>query len=845
MSGVLAATRLDSIHRGVPVLRHPLTPRHPAVRGNVLRVVAVLGLLLSALGATTGPVAAADAPTMQARIMLGGHARIGSWVAIAVHLKNDGPAVSGELRLSAGASGQTRFVTVVDLPTGSDKTYVLYAQPPSFGSTLEVTLVDGDTKVASATAPFIVHDATQLVVAVIAEHPDRIVGNLDLLPNQNQVNPVVVSITPDDLPERVEAWGTIDRIIWQDVESSRLSTRQLDALRGWVAGGGRLVIAGGTLGPKALAAFPDVLLPYRPVVTTDVPAASLSGILGELPSTATTLPALSGQLVEGRALATVGDQVVAAERGYGSGSVTLLGFDPSVDWIAKTDTAQNLWRRLLPPRTSGGLSFSDDNMLVSAVSQLPALALPPVGGLLVLLVGYILLIGPLNYLVLRRLDRREWAWFTMPILIIVFAVGAYAFGAVLRGNDLIVNEIAIVRGAPGAADGTAQVYFGVFSPSRGVYQLQVPGGALLSAPINGDFFGGTGTGTTTLDVVQGDPAYVRDLSVGFGSLRAIRAETSTTVPLIQASLRLEDGHLKGTVKNASSQRLERPAVVLGGTVVVLDDLEPGAQATVDSALQPGAGFGQSLSDKVVGQMFFSDTGGVTAESSRIYVRHNMIDQLSYDPNFGPTGQLPSGGAVVLAWGSSELLSVQIDGQKPQQLGNVLYYLPTDLAISGQTTFSSDLIRSTTVSNDAVIFSKDPTSISFGRGSATMAYRPIDFTGTLTATELAIGLQFGDPGISIPPTPITPLASIPPACTDPTTQGCQQGSIDGMAETEVFDLTAQTWRRLPHLTAGSRYAVADPARFVDPTTGTVLVRFVNDRTDPVGFQVSVSISGVVR
>ena len=192
----------------------------------------------------------------------------------------------------------------------------------------------------------------------------------------------------------------------------------------------------------------------------------------------------------------------------------------------------------------------------NAVSQLPTLALPPIGGLLALLVAYILLIGPINYLVLQRLDRREWAWVTMPILIVVFAVGAYGFGAALRGSDVIVNEIAIVRGAPGATEGSAQVYLGVFSPTRSTYQVSVPGGALLSSPINGDMFGGIGT-TSVLDVLQGDPARVRDLAVGFGSLRTIRAETAVAVPLIEADLRLEDGRLKGTVKNASSQRLER------------------------------------------------------------------------------------------------------------------------------------------------------------------------------------------------------------------------------------------------------------------------------------------------
>ena len=201
---------------------------------------------------------------MEARILLAGHARIGSWVAISVHLKNDGPPITGELRLAGGTQGQTRFGTAVDLPTQADKTYVLYAQPPTFGSELRVDLTDGTKTVLSTKATFTVHDATQLVVAVIAEHPERIVGGIDLPPNLNQVAPLILNLAPEDLPERVEAWSSIDRIVWQDTEADRLSPAQLAALRGWLAGGGRMVIAGGTIGPASLAAFPDAMLPFRP-----------------------------------------------------------------------------------------------------------------------------------------------------------------------------------------------------------------------------------------------------------------------------------------------------------------------------------------------------------------------------------------------------------------------------------------------------------------------------------------------------------------------------------------------------------------------------------------------------
>jgi len=432
----------------------------------------------------------------------------------------------------------------------------------------------------------------------------------------------------------------------------------------------------------------------------------------------------------------------------------------------------------------------------------------------------------------------------MPVLIVAFAAGAYGFGSLLRGSDLIVNEVAIVRGSPGATEGAAQIYLGVFSPARQTYQLRVPGGALLSSPISGDFIGGEAA-ATSLDVLQGDPAQVRDLGVGFGSLRTVRAETAVTVPLVQADLRLEDGRLKGTVTNASNEILLKPAVVLGGTVAKLADLAPGASANVDIAMQ-AVQMGQQLSDKVVGPVFFGDPGQMGEDAARTYARHTIVDQLSFDPNFGLTGQLPADGPVILAWADRELLPVEIQGAVPRRTGNVLWFLPTSLSISGTTTFRNDLIRSTVVSSDAAFFNKDPFSINFGRGTAELSYRPIAFDGSITATQLAIGLNFGEPGFVVDPKLIEPLPAIPPAC-DATTDGCQAGgkNFDGLPEVEVYDLTVAEWKRLPHLDSGSRYAVAEPGRYVDPATGTVLIRLVNENNDSVGFSLDLSITGEVE
>jgi hypothetical protein len=830
-----------------------LVPRPGGVGRVGRRRVASFGLLLATALLVAGPmartVAGAGGLTMTAHVLLQGHTRVGSWMAIEVHLTNDGPAVKGEVGMTGGSLGQTHFAVAVDLPTQSDQRYVLYGQPPSFGQDVTVALVSSGKPVASAKAAFVTHDATQLVVGILAERPQAIVGELALQPSAAGTAPAIVSLGVADLPDRLEGWSALDRLIWQDVDTNTLSHEQLAALEGWLSAGGQLVVVGGTAGAAALNGLPETILPYRPMTTVDAAASDLTGVIGQLPADATDLPALSGSLSRGRSLARHGADVIAAQSASGAGSVTLLGFDPTTPWLAASKSVEGLWRRLLPQRSAGGpLIASDDTQMVSAVSQLPSLAVPPIGGLLILLAAYVLLVGPLNYIVLRRLDRREWAWITMPALIVGFAVAAYGFGSLLRGTDVIVSQVAVVRGAPDSTVGAAQVYFGIFSPSRGNYEVDIPGGALLSSPIASDF--GGGGSAANIDVIQGNPARIRDLAVGFGSLRTVRADSATTVPRITADLSLVDGKLQGTVKNASTERLDAATLVLGSSIAALGNIEPGREATVSLSVGQ-ASTGEALSDRVVGQVFNNGAPTDSSETTqRLAVRHAVVDQLTWDPNFGRSDQLAADGPVLLAWDSRSVLDVRISGQSPRQIGNVLYYIPVEMRISGTTTFSPDLIRSTIVASDATFFKGGPanfnTGAAFGAGSVTVAYRPVAFQGLLSVKTVSMGLNFGGPGAPITGQP----EAIGPACVDASGNALPCASVaparDNLPEVEVFDRAGSgQWFRLPHMTGGRAYDLQDPGRYVDPASGTLLVRFVNGGQDSVGFSFSLSITGDIE
>ena len=820
--------------------------RSLSLRRFILQLAALVAVAAIALGPLAVSGAAAEGLTMSARILLQGHARAGSWAAIEVALQNDGPSIQGELRLDGGAQSNARYAMAVDLPTGSRKTYVLHAQPPAFGRNVSVDLVSGNETIDRVSVAYLVHDANQLVVGVLAERPAGLVSQITLPVSPLGAAAAIVPLTIADLPERVEGWSTLDRLVWQDIDSNQLSGPQLTALQRWIAAGGRLVIVGGSAGIGTLSAFPDDILPFRPTATVDLDPAVLTSVIGPLPQGATDLLAMAGALSRGRALATSGDRVVAADLGYGNGRVTILGFDPTTAWLAESKSIDALWRGVLPERSNDSSLLVDDSQLVQAVYQLPALALPPTTGLLAIIGAYILIIGPLNYLILRKLDRRELAWITMPVLVLGFSAISIGYGAYLRGTDVVVNEVAIVRGAPDATEASAQVYFGIFSPTRSTYQVQVPQGALLASPISITEFG---QGGTILDILQGtgvaEPSAVRNLSVGTTSFRVVRAQLPVEAPRMRANLKLEDGVLTGTFENASDQALENVAVVLGGSVKVLGNVAAGATVDVRLPIQANP-FASSLADQVVGVSFDNQS----EEGVRRSTRFSMVQQLTYDPMGSFGGQLSADQAVILAFGRSEVLQLQVGSQAPRRNGNVLYYVPVGLDVRGDITFSNDLLRPTVIDSDAQFFSKERTFLSMGFGQATLAYRPIPFEGTFRVEEIRLGLTSGG-GFVVPGgKQIEPLPTAPVGCTDSENtipEGCVPRRDDFMPEIEVFDRTGDgAWLRLPRLTADAGYTLANPSRYVDPATGQMLIRFINESPElTTGFGFNLALEGAVE
>jgi len=817
-------------------------------RAGAIAHLAGLAGLVAVLWSVVVPVPIADAQTpdprssditMTAEPLLGGDVQRGQWAAVRVHLENDGPAVDGELRISGMDQGAATYAVVVQLPTGSRQEHVIHGRAGFFGSRFTIDLVRDDTVIATSSATANAVEPGALGIYLIAERPERLVADIraSVAARGNSVSRVT-AIVPEALPERVEAWAAVDRLVWQDVPASRLTVGQRDALRTWVALGGELVVIGGAAGAGAIEGLPEDLLPFQPDGIVDASADDLRELLGPLPADVTSLPALAGALTRGVTLGTSGGQVIAARAAHGQGSVTLIGIDPATPQLEGSTGASLLWARALSTDTSSGdaLDGQGDRMLIDALSFLPSVGIPRMDHLFLLFLGYVILLGPVNYLVLRRLDRREWAWITIPALVVVFTAAAFVLGIVLRGTDVVVNELGIVRGAAGTERGMADIRVGIFSPSRGAFEVRLPGGAFVSAPSTDQ----DSTGELPLDVVLGDPARIRGFQVGFGALRAFRAEAVVETPRMETDLRLAGDRVVGTITNASDGPLDHVAFAYGGGIEVLDGMAPGETRSVNVAPSGRPVSARTLAGRLFGA---SDAGGTPAtpvSAARIAIVRSLAGDDGWSQEEGPDA-LAAYGPVILAWRSGGTLDVDVGGAA-DRAGETLYLLPVRVTAAGPVSFSGSTVQQSVLEIDAVDSWVEGVMLYLDRGTMTVGYQAPGVDGAFSATDLRLrlGQRWQAPGVEAQEVVPLPEAQQPDQ-DDPTAPG---GGGRALPSVQLFDRAAGRWVEFAPLTSSATYRIPDAGRYVD-ASGGFLVRFVKrGNGDGTAFALGVRLDGTV-
>ncbi|MBX3000901.1 MAG: hypothetical protein KF893_20430 [Caldilineaceae bacterium] len=737
-----------------------------------VRLLMLLGIALLCLGAwMPSPALYAQATgqgiTLSAVPAFEGHFKYGEWLPIWVQVENSGNGIEAQVQARiTSRNGVITYAAPASLPSGSRKRVPLYVPPNSFSHELDVQLVEiadrgGRNILLSQTVEIEPLPNITYLIGIVA--PQR--GALSLLNGvtlPGQKRPIaLVDLPLADLPERVEGLRSFDLLILNDIDTSTLSPAQIRVLESWVHDGGRLVIGGGGAARATASGLPASLLPMTPRSAIDVDnLASLADFAAADPIRVPgPFVVARGDEITGQILAGDADLPLVVERRLGQGLVDIIALDLAVAPFQGWTGVTSFWEKLISPGAAYPEWMPADmaparaqtEQMSYALSMLPSLDLPSVRSLAILLGVYIIVIGPVNYLLLRHWRRLHLAWITIPALTLLFSAGAFGIGYALRGNDLILNKIALITPND---DGPAEVlsFMGIFSPAQQSYDIEVDGDGLLSPTVrNADpwSMGGAGSSAAEMVIIQGTPGRLQGLAINQWSMQSFTAESRwSDFGRVEGNFEFTENALIGEIRNNTAYPLTDAVILWGNYFKRIGDLPAGATVPVQVEMATNASvmMGYSLGWRIYQAEMETTTGRFPRE---LEIKRNILDTLSQ----GMGGLQPMNAKMpaplnlrevtVLAWLTEAPPAVRIAGETPSQQTTALLNVtfPPQWPASGELYLPPGILsgRLVELPQEGGQCGMGSTSVYIGRGEAIFDFTILPEFGDLTIDHLNVSL----------------------------------------------------------------------------------------------------------
>ncbi|WP_145110005.1 DUF4350 domain-containing protein [Gimesia panareensis] len=291
------------------------------------------------------------------------------------------------------------------------------------------------------------------------------------------------------LPENAYGYDTLDTLIVDgDYSVSGAKNR---AIRDWVANGGHLVMCVGNqledYQKSEFARWIPVKTPgtsrVREMSSLELFAAVRSRIRGV--ATAARI-----EIETGEVLATSLDGPLLVRVPYGLGMVTFLGLDLNTSPLLGWEGLKNLCPKLAYRRIQSGGTGQKNMELGKRISQTGISELETqmfhsqqnflqvqrvshwwVMGLILV---YLLIIGPLDYVVVHRLLKKPHiTWFTFPTMVILAAGWGVLTAQQSNGNQLHTTQLNVADYDATTGQLRGRFYLNLYSPETRRYQVKV------------------------------------------------------------------------------------------------------------------------------------------------------------------------------------------------------------------------------------------------------------------------------------------------------------------------------------------------------------------------------------
>jgi hypothetical protein len=574
-------------------------------KGSQFRFLIIFIAICSSLIVTshTATHAAAQGQTditLNAQTGFDGYVKEGKWIPVHITVENKGADLneaSIQVSYKNFSGNASIFGGNVSLPTNSRKELFIYVYYPQGGAaSLNVELIS-DKKVILKTTTRIVNVAPQsCVVGLITGIPSNYSNLCQLTTLSNGVIRLA-EIKPSNLPDKPQGWETLDVIVFSDVDSGVLTSAQRSALEVWIAKGGTLITVGGPKWQSTVQGIQE-FLPIQVSGTTrasGVPQITFRPELASLPGTAPFAEEAISILATGELsndasiLATQAGIPLVVERKLGAGRSVFFAADPGLapykDWVGISTIYNAIidLKHSQPAWADGKWELGSANQ---ALTTIPELSIPSIFMICGLMALYIVLIGPINYIFLRTFKKREWAWISIPLIVVLVTMLSYIYGYFYRGRNPTLSRLTVIQAWDGVRQAEKDSLLGIYSPQRDTYTLESEDGFLLY-PYNIDDIN-LQSKTSWLSLQDGQHTSVPEIPIEIGGMKVIGTTGITTPLQIDHTLMITfdngNARISGTITNNSSSTISDLNLVTPARWKVVGDLAPGESAEVNLPL---------------------------------------------------------------------------------------------------------------------------------------------------------------------------------------------------------------------------------------------------------------------
>lgn len=509
----------------------------------------VLWLLIIAsvlLGHTPSHAQQADRIAIDARVGFDNLYVVDSWTPVTLTVTGDSQdrTVIIDWLVSDDLGNRIMWEREISLPAQTTKTIHTNLVLSGFARSI-VARVKVDDRILAST--LINAQAVQGLLNVVVSDDANLLKGLGDVVLFDGSSAVVAVVPPNQLPDTAVGLQGVYNLFVEN--PAQLSDSQHTAIQLWTELGGRLIVAdtlAGILSQNSTLTL-DYNTPFTPQLPADAPAQLPREVV--VPSVTTTT---MREVHPGSNLLW--------ERPVGRGTFyqTTIPFAALRDWNGLTW----VWRPVLQPAAPdiravvGRPNIYIQNDPLGRSLNIDALNLPHPIVIFLFIVGYIAVIGPATYIILKRRYTLDWAWISIPVTAIIVTLVLAVTGFLLRGNSTIIYTLSTVQQQAQASHALVSAGTAVYTPFRTSYLIDI-NDADAVAPIRSSQL------VSGLQFRDDTNAQIT-LNGDIGSVQSVHAHRMTTAPLtVTHQLVANTSTLNGTIQINGSELQD--VVVFYGT----------------------------------------------------------------------------------------------------------------------------------------------------------------------------------------------------------------------------------------------------------------------------------------